>query len=99
MFARDVLKGFRDIENCSVDLDAWFADRDVQEYIEKIERKGAFGIAKAGFSFLSGLSSEKINKGYLNNPSLIDDSNPSVAVITEGFPEEGNDLEEDETSK
>ena len=34
---RDVLKGFRDIENCSVDLDAWFADRDVQEYIEKIE--------------------------------------------------------------
>ncbi len=51
---RDVLPGFRDIEVESVDLEAWFADRDVQAYVEKIERKGAFGIARAGLSFLSG---------------------------------------------
>ena len=36
----------------------WFADRDVQIYISKLDRKGARGIAKAGFSFLSSLSSE-----------------------------------------
>ncbi len=56
---RDVLPGFRDIDVDTVDLEAWFADRDVQDYVEKIEKKGALGIAKAGFSFISGLSSEK----------------------------------------
>ncbi|KGG11999.1 MULTISPECIES: ARC6/PARC6 family protein [Prochlorococcus] len=55
----DVLLGFRDIEIDAVDLEAWFADRDVQEYVEKIERRGALGIARAGFSFLSGFSPDK----------------------------------------
>ncbi|KGG16281.1 cell division protein Ftn2 [Prochlorococcus sp. MIT 0602] len=57
--SRDVLPGFRDIEADSVDLEAWFADKDVQDYVEKIEKKGALRIAQAGFSFISGLSQEK----------------------------------------
>jgi hypothetical protein len=35
--SRDVLPGFRDIE-AEADLEAWFADRDVQAYIEQQDR-------------------------------------------------------------
>ena len=35
----DVLVGYRDIESKEVDLDAWFEDREIQEFIEKIEKK------------------------------------------------------------
>lgn len=64
---RDVLQGFRDIEVESVDLEAWFADRDVQAYVEKIEKRSAKGIAKAGFSFISGLTPEN----YQSQESLL----------------------------
>ena len=63
---RDVLPGFRDIDIETVDLEAWFADRDVQDYIEKIEKKGTLGFARAGFSFISGLSTEKDQSSPLN---------------------------------
>ena len=55
---RDVLPGYRDVDAEAVDLEAWFADRDVQEYVEKAERKGALGMAKSGFSFLTSISSD-----------------------------------------
>ena len=35
--SREVLPGFRDIE-ADVDLEAWFADRDVQAYVEQQDR-------------------------------------------------------------
>ena len=35
---RDVLPGFRDVDAEAVDLEAWFADRDVQAYVERLER-------------------------------------------------------------
>ncbi len=35
----DVLVGFRDIESKDVDLDSWFEDREIQEFIEKLEKK------------------------------------------------------------
>lgn len=54
----DVLPGFRDVDADTVDLEAWFGDRDVKDYIEKIDRKGPREIAKAGFSFLTSLSLE-----------------------------------------
>ena len=64
---KDVLVGFRDIKIQIVDLDDWFADEKVQNYVEQIETKGARAIAKAGFSFLSSLSPEQqLNNSYLN---------------------------------
>ena len=36
---RDVLPGYRDVDAQVVDLEAWFADRDVQAYVESLERK------------------------------------------------------------
>lgn len=35
---RDVLPGYRDVDADAVDLEAWFADRDVQAYVERLER-------------------------------------------------------------
>ncbi len=60
---RDVLPGYRDVDAGAVDLEAWFADRDVQKYVENLERKGALGIAKSGFSFLTSLTGEEPGQG------------------------------------
>ncbi|MBO8206862.1 DUF4101 domain-containing protein [Prochlorococcus marinus XMU1406] len=35
----DVLVGYRDIDSKEVDLDSWFEDREIQEFIEKLEIK------------------------------------------------------------
>ena len=35
----DVLVGYRDIDSKKVDLDSWFEDREIQEFIEKLENK------------------------------------------------------------
>ena len=36
---RDVLPGYRDVDATGVDLDAWFADRDVQHYVDRLDRQ------------------------------------------------------------
>ena len=36
---RDVLPGYRDVDATGVDLDAWFADRDVQAYVDRLDRQ------------------------------------------------------------
>jgi len=56
---KDVLVGFSDVEAETVNLDDWFATQEVQEYVEQLETKGALGIAKAGFSFLSSLGPDQ----------------------------------------
>ena len=56
---KDVLIGFSDIDIQAVNLDDWFANKEVQLYVEKLETKSALGIAKAGFSFLSSLAPEQ----------------------------------------
>ena len=38
---RDVLPGYRDVEATGIDLDAWFADRDVQAYVDRLDRQAA----------------------------------------------------------
>jgi len=35
----DVLVGYRDIDSKEVDLDSWFEDREIQEFIAKLEKK------------------------------------------------------------
>ena len=35
----DVLIGYRDIDIKEIDLDSWFEDREIQEFIEKLEKK------------------------------------------------------------
>ena len=38
---RDVLPGYRDVEATGIDLDAWFADRDVQAYVDRLDRQAS----------------------------------------------------------
>ena len=45
--AREVLPGYRDIE-VDADLDAWFADRDVQAYVEQQDRRSGRQAATSG---------------------------------------------------
>jgi len=62
---KDVLVGFRGIDKQTVNLDDWFATKEVQEYVEQLETKGALGRAK---SFLSSLGPEQqIENNLLNN--------------------------------
>ena len=45
----DVLVGYRDIEPKEVDLDSWFEDREIQEFIEKLEKKSIKTKIKSNF--------------------------------------------------
>ncbi len=81
---KDVLVGFRDVEIQTVNLDDWFANKQVQEYIEQLETKGALGLAKAGFSFLSSLTPEQ---------QLENNSSKNFAS-EEGLPMPGGALDE-----
>ena len=46
----DVLRGYRDIEIDTVDLDSWFEDRDIQDFIEKIDKKSNSIISRSNFT-------------------------------------------------
>jgi len=37
--ANDVLVGYRDIDLQEIDLDSWFQDREIQEFIDQLEKK------------------------------------------------------------
>ena len=54
----DVLVGYRDINLKEVDLDSWFEDREIQEFIEKLEKKSN------KTSFKSNLQNNKIKKVF-----------------------------------
>ena len=51
--SREVLPGFRDIE-AEADLEAWFADRDVQAYVEQQDRIRARAVAAVSRSSTPG---------------------------------------------
>ena len=52
----DVLVGYRDIDSKEVDLDSWFEDREIQEFIEKLEKKSN------KIAIRSNLQSQQIEK-------------------------------------
>jgi len=52
----DVLVGYRDIESKEVDLDSWFEDNEIQEFIEKLEKKSNKS------SFKSNLQNQRIKE-------------------------------------
>ncbi len=52
----DVLVGYRDIDSKEVDLDSWFEDKEIQEFIEKLEKKSN------KISIRSNLQNQQIEK-------------------------------------
>ena len=70
----DVLVGYRDIDLKEVDLDAWFQDREIQDYIEKLEKNSNRVSLKTKLqnqtSFQTQESQKNLNTNYnveLNN--------------------------------
>ena len=58
----DVLVGYRDITLQKVDLDSWFEDRDIQEFIEKLEKKSNKLFIKSRLQSQQKNSAESSNK-------------------------------------
>ena len=56
----DVLVGYRDINLNEVDLNSWFEDREIQEFIEKLEKKSN------KTSFKSNFQNQLIKKEFSN---------------------------------
>ncbi|MBO8221479.1 IMS domain-containing protein [Prochlorococcus marinus] len=69
----DVLVGYRDIESKEVDLDSWFEDREIQEFIEKLEKKSTKTTIK------SNLQNQQIKESSsINSTEDIDSSYANV---------------------
>ncbi len=58
----DVLVGYRDIDLKEIDLDSWFQDREIQEFIEQLEKKSNRTILKSNFQNQSKFNSEESQK-------------------------------------
>ena len=67
----DVLKGYLDIQIDEVDLDSWFGDREIQEFIEKFEKKSTY--AFAGVNIRKFSNNIKKSAEYLNKDLKIDE--------------------------
>ena len=71
----DVLIGYRDIDLKEVDLDSWFEDREIQEFIEQIEKKSNRTVFKSGpqnqSNFEGQESPKDLSKETALNLSLI----------------------------
>ncbi len=58
----DVLVGYRDIDINSIDLDSWFEDREIQEFIEKLEKKSNRLTIKAKLQYQPKFDSKELIK-------------------------------------
>ncbi len=89
----DALKGYRDINIEEIDLNSWFEDRQVQEFIEKVEKKSSKSLTgeyiyRLGNNFKRIRVSENINE--LNN--LDEDKNESNLPLPGGIKNENINL-------
>ena len=67
----DVLPGYRDVDVDAVNLESWFADRDVQAYVERLDRKDlrASASSKLSIGWDSGFSLPALDLGGLLSSS------------------------------
>jgi len=71
----DVLVGYRDIDSKEVDLDSWFEDREIQEFIEKLEKKSN------KISIRSNLQNQQIEKE--SSTKTTEESNNLLGIVDE----------------
>ncbi len=71
----DVLVGYRDIDSKEVDLDSWFEDREIQEFIEKLEKKSNKIEIRSNLQNqqIENESSTKTTEGFENTLGNTDD--------------------------
>ena len=81
----DVLVGFRDIDLEIVDLEAWFEDREIQEFIEKIEKKLTINIGKASFQNFIQKRANVSGGSNISDDKKVDDTKlPLPGGVREG---------------
>jgi hypothetical protein len=71
----DVLVGYRDIDSKEVDLDSWFEDREIQEFIEKSEKKSNKTTIKSNFQNqqIDNLPSTNSGEDFDNSLANVDE--------------------------
>ncbi len=71
----DVLVGYRDIDSKEVDLNSWFEDREIQKFIENLEKKSNKNTIKSNFQNpqISNESLTKINEDYVSKSNNVDE--------------------------
>ena len=77
----EVLVGYRDIDIENADLDAWFNDREIQEFIEKFENKSTRGIYRGNLS--------RFGKNIQN---IIDDEDAPLSLGNDPKMQDGSNL-------
>ena len=99
----DVLVGYRDIDMQEIDLDSWFEDRDIQEFIEKLEKKSNRLTIKTKFQYKPKFDfKEFIKESELNSDTLEEGKLPLPGGIRgdeEQFTEESNHSKKNITKK
>ncbi len=70
----DVLVGYRDIELKEIDLDSWFEDREIQEFIEQIEKKSNRTVFKSGPQNKPIIQAQESLKDSSTNPDFNSDN-------------------------
>ena len=69
----DVLVGYRDIDSKEVNLDSWFEDKEIQEFIEKLENKSI------KIKIKPNLQNQQLKKeSSMNNTEDFECSSPNV---------------------
>ncbi len=71
----DVLVGYRDINLIEVDLDSWFQDREIQEFIEQLEKKSNRTLLKSRLQNQTDFKAQESQRDLILKPKI--DSIPS----------------------
>ena len=99
----EVLVGYRDIDVQEIDLDSWFEDREIQEFIEKLEKKSNRLTIKTKFQYQpKSNSKEFIKESELSSDYLEEGKLPLPGGIRgdeEQFIEESNHIKKNITKK
>ncbi len=66
----DVLVGYRDIDLQEIDLDSWFQDREIQEFIEQLEKNSNKTLLKSKLQNQSNLKTQLSKKDISSNPDI-----------------------------
>ncbi len=70
----DVLVGYRDIDLKEIDLDSWFEDREIQEFIEKLEFKLNRTTIKSINQNQSKINAQELETGSIKDNSISSDN-------------------------
>ena len=89
---RDVLPGYRDVDADAIDLEAWFADRDVQAYVERLERQQSRNAEAKDWAFADFQNTAIDPDGTLPLPLKDADplAAPAAAETTDGDAVDGS---------